>query len=135
MTYLVDSTVYIDWMRKGRNPIRILAPWLRAGALMGCGVVRAEVLRGMVSPAARREMELLFEHIPDASLAAGVWDEIAWQAWELDRAGHVLPLMDIAIAVCTRRARATLVTHDRHFQKVPDLKTIDALPPMGGAFD
>lgn len=128
MTYLVDATVLIDWMRKGRNPIRILAPWLRSGALVGCGVVRAEVLRGMVSPPARREMELLFGHVPDVSFTASLWDEVADLAWELDRAGHVLPLTDIAIAVCARQAHATIVTHDRHFQRVPDLRIVSELP-------
>ena len=54
MTYLVDSTVYIDWMRAGLNPVRMLAPWLRSGALAGCGIVRAEVLRGMVATASFR---------------------------------------------------------------------------------
>ena len=128
MTYLVDSTAFIDWMRKGHNPIRILAPWLRSGALVGCGLVRAEVLRGMVSPPARREMELLFEHIPDVSFTTSLWSEIADLVWELDRAGEVLPLTDIAIASCARQAHATLVTRDRHFQKVPHLKIVDELP-------
>lgn len=128
MNYLVDSTVYIGWMRKGHNPIRILAPWLRSGVLVGCGVVRAEVLRGMVAKATKREMELLFEHIPDVPLTEEVWDEIAELAWELDRGGNVLPLTDLAIAACARRARATLVTHDGHFQKIPDLQIIGKLP-------
>jgi predicted nucleic acid-binding protein len=128
MTYLLDSTVYIDWMRKGRNPIRVLAPWLRSGALVGCGVVRAEVLRGMVSPSARHEMKLLFEHIPDVPFSTSLWDTIADLAWELDRAGDVLPLTDIAIAVCARQVHATVVTHDRHFQKIPNLKIVNELP-------
>ena len=128
MTYLVDSTVYIDWMRKRRNPIRILGPWLRAGALVGCGIVRVEVLRGMVSIPARNEMELLFEHVLEVTFSASVWDEIALLAWELDRAGHVLPLTDVAIAVCARRSHATVVTRDGHFQKIPHVKIADDLP-------
>ena len=128
MTYLVDSSVFIDWMRKGHNPIRILAPWLRANALVGCGIVRAEVLRGLVSPSARREMELLFSHISDVPLSAALWGETADLAWELDRAGEVLPLTDIAIAVCARHVHAGVVTHDRHFKKVPHLQTFDELP-------
>ena len=128
MTYLVDSTAYIGWMRKGHNPIRILGPWIRAGALIGCGLVRAEVLRGMILPPARREMELLFEHIPDVPFSASLWNEIADLAWELDRAGHLLPLTDIAIAVCARQAHATVITHDKHFQRVPHLKIEEDLP-------
>ncbi|MFZ4395466.1 MAG: type II toxin-antitoxin system VapC family toxin [Kiritimatiellia bacterium] len=130
MTYLLDSTIYIDWMRQGRNPIRALSSWLRAGSLVGCGVVRAEVLRGMVSPAARREMELLFEHIPDVPMAASVWDEIAGLAWEMDRSGDVLPLTDIAIAVCARRAKATVVTRDKHFRSISGVQFLTELPGL-----
>ncbi len=128
MTYLVDSTAFIDWMRKGRNPIRILGPWIRAGALVGCGMVRAEVLRGMISPPARREMELLFEHIPDVPFSAKLWDEIANLAWELDRAGDVLPLTDIAIAVCARQVHATVITYNKHFRKIPNLRLVSDFP-------
>jgi predicted nucleic acid-binding protein len=128
MTCLIDSTVFIGWMRSGRNPIRILAPWLRAGALVGCGIVRAEVLRGMVTTPTRREMTLLFDHIPDIPLVADGWSDVADLTWELDRAGKVLPLTDVAIAICARRARATLITLDRHFQSVPDLALLSDLP-------
>jgi predicted nucleic acid-binding protein len=128
MTYLVDSTVFISWMRSGRNPIRILAPWLRTAALVGCGIVRAEVLRGMVAVPARREMTLLFDHIPDVPMTADGWSEVAELAWELDRGGQVLPLTDIAIAICARRAHATLVTQDRHFQTLPGIALLPDLP-------
>jgi len=128
MNYLVDSTVLIDWMHGGRNPIRLLAPWLRQGALVGCGIVRAEVLRGLVSQPAKHEMELLFGHIPEVPFTADLWRETADLAWDLDRAGNVLPLTDLAIAVCARRARATLVTHDQHFHQIPDLLLLRELP-------
>ena len=128
MTYLVDTTAYIDWMKAGRNPIRILGPWIRAGALAGCGIVRAEVLRGIRSEPVRQEMASLFAHIPDVPLMADSWTEIANLAWQLDRTGNVLPLTDVAIAVCARRAQATVVTRDKHFRSIPDLKILAELP-------
>ena len=128
MNYLVDSTVFIVWMRSGQNPVRRLGPWLRAGALVGCGIIRAEVLRGMIAESARNEMALLFEHMPDIALSAEAWGETAELAWRLDRAGHVLPFPDLAIAVCALRAKATLVTRDRHFRDVPGLVSRDDLP-------
>ena len=128
MNYLIDSTIFIAWMRAGQNPIRRLAPWLQAGALVGCGIVRVEVLRGMIAEPAKKEMALLFEHIPDIALTAEVWSETAELAWRLDRAGHILPLPDLAIATCAQRARATLVTRDRHFRAIPGLDLRDDLP-------
>ena len=128
MIYLVDATVYIDWMRSGRNPIRIVGPWIRAGSLVGCGIVRAEVLRGIRSETAQREISLLFTFIPDVPLTAEVWSEVSDLACELDRVGHVLPLTDLAIAICARRAQATVITRDKHFQSIPDLKVAAELP-------
>jgi predicted nucleic acid-binding protein len=128
MTCLVDSTVFISWMRSGRNPIRILAPWIHTGSLVGCGIVRAEVLRGMVALPARQEMTLLFDHIPDVPLAVDGWSDVAELAWELDRDGKVLPLTDVAIAICARRSHATLVTRDRHFQAIPGIALLSDLP-------
>jgi predicted nucleic acid-binding protein len=102
---------------------------MRSGAIAGCGIVRAEVLRGIVADAARREMKLLFAHIPDVAMTPDVWDTIADLAWQLDRAGRVLPLTDIAIAACARRAGATLITHDGHFAQIPALRILRDLPP------
>lgn len=131
MNYLVDSTVFIAWMRSGQNPIRRLAPWLRSGALVGCGIVRAEVLRGMIVESARSEMAMLFDHIPEIPLTSEAWTETAELAWRLDRSGQVLPLHDLAIAVCASRAKAALVTRDRHFQRIPDLILRGDLPEGG----
>ena len=128
MTYLVDSTAYIDWMRSGRNPVRILGPWIRAGALVGCGIIRAEVLRGICSETARQEMEALFAYIPDVPLTPERWNEVAELAWELDRAGHVLPLTDVTIAVCAQSVHATIITRDKHFHSIPGLKMLADLP-------
>jgi predicted nucleic acid-binding protein len=128
MNYIIDSTVFIAWMRAGQNPIRRLAPWLRSGALVGCGIIRAEVLRGMIAEPARKEMTLLFEHIPDVPLSTDAWNETAELAWRLDRCGRVLPLPDLAIAICAQRAKATLVTRDRHFRDIPSLVLRDDLP-------
>lgn len=128
MNHLIDSTVFISWMRAGQNPIRRLAPWLRAGTLVCCGMIRVEVLRGIVAAPARREMRLLFEHMTDIPVTADAWDEAAELAWRLDRAGRVLPLPDLVIAVCAQRAKATLVTQDRHFREIPGLVLRDDLP-------
>jgi predicted nucleic acid-binding protein len=41
----------------------------------------------------------------------------------LDRQGRVLPVSDLIIASCAKRARATVITEDPHFQQIPGLKT------------
>lgn len=61
--YLVDSAAYIDLMRSGKDPRQILAPLLRAGRLYNCGIVRAEVLRGLRIEKRYQQMEQFFDII------------------------------------------------------------------------
>ncbi|MBC7368007.1 MAG: PIN domain-containing protein [Undibacterium sp.] len=100
---------------------------LKRGELVACGVVRAEVLRGVVSVGARERMELLLAAMHEAPMGPAIWNEVAELAWELDRRGEVLPLTDIAIAEYAREAGATMITTDPHFKKVPGLKVRAAL--------
>ncbi len=119
---LVDSCLYIRWLRERADIFDALGDHLRRGDLATCGVVRAEVLRGVVSVPARERMELLFSAMHEVALVPELWTEVAELAWELDRRGEVLPLTDIAIAACAKQAGATVITTDLHFAKVPGLK-------------
>src|SRR5690606_25120455 len=58
---LVDSAAYIDLMRAGEDPRQVLAPLLRSGRLYNCGVVRAEVLRGIRIEKHYAQMEQFFD--------------------------------------------------------------------------
>ena len=119
---LVDSCLYIRWLRERADIFDELGDHLRRGDLATCGVVRAEVLRGVVSVPARERMELLFAAMHEVAMVPELWTEVAELAWELDRRGEVLPLTDIAIAACAKQAVATVITTDLHFAKVPGLK-------------
>jgi predicted nucleic acid-binding protein len=119
---LVDSTKYITWMRQGRNPVALLATSVTTGELMSCGIVRIEVLRGVIKPKAKAELTRFFDIVPEIPLAAALLREAAELAWTLDRQGQVLPVSDLLIAACARRAGATVITEDLHFRQIPGLK-------------
>lgn len=53
---LIDSAVYIGLLRSGVDVRQRLLPFLSGGHLYNCGMVRAEVIRGMISPKARDGM-------------------------------------------------------------------------------
>jgi len=119
---LVDSTKFISWMRQGRNPVALLASLLTAGELLGCGIVRIEVLRGVIKPKIKAELTRFFDIIPEIPLSPSVLRETAELAWMLDRQGQVLPVADLIIALCAKRAGATVITEDPHFRRIPGLK-------------
>jgi len=92
--------------------------------LVTCGVVKAEVLRGVRSLQARDRLEGLFSVMRYVQTSRRLWDE-AWQlAWSLDRRGRVIPLTDIVIAACAIREGAHVLTSDRHFRAVPGLGVV-----------
>jgi len=124
---LVDSSKYISWLRTGRNPLALLAGHAQAGDLVSCGIIRIEVLRGIVKPKVKEQLAEFFQIVPEVALTAGLLHEVADLAWTLDRQGNVLPVTDLIIGVCARQAKATLITEDPHFQRMPGLKVQEEL--------
>ena len=127
---LVDSTVYIDWFRRRVDPRPMLEPWIKARALAICGIIRAEVIRGVLHPGQKAKICALFDLLEEVPTDADLWHEAAELAWRLDRQGNVLPLTDIVIAACTLRVGAALITTDEHFAEIPGLRTRRELPRL-----
>jgi predicted nucleic acid-binding protein len=121
---LVDSNVFIDLMKDGKDPIRHLLEQFDSTDLVTCGVVRAEVLRGIKSVKAREKLNGFFSVMRFADLNSAAWDEVWNLAWQLDRRGRVLPLTDLAIAICALRSGAWVMTSDAHFDGIPELQII-----------
>ena len=125
--YLIDSAAYIDLMRAGQDPRQVLAPLLRAGRLYNCGIVRAEVLRGIKIDKTYRQMEQFFDIVPEVPADPRLWREVSQLGWDLGRKGKWPPVTDLAIAAAALRVRATVISPDAHFKDIPGLKLIPKL--------
>ncbi len=121
MAILVDSAVFIDLMREGKDPRQELLPHLRACELYNCGAVRAEVLRGIKVPRIKADMEAFFDIIPEVMCDAKLWRQVSELGWKLGRAGKWPPVTDLVIAACALRVGAELISPDRHFEDVEGL--------------
>ncbi len=128
---LVDSSVLIDWLRGRVEPHRQMEPWIRSQQACSCGVVRAEVLRGVVNPRQKDRVSRFFDVLPEIHCDSRLWQEAAELAWTLDRQGKILPLTDVIIAVCALRVAAIVITTDSHFSLIPELESRADLPPFG----
>ena len=126
--FLVDSTLYIDLLRARQDPVETLRPWLIHEEILCCGVIRCEVLRGVVSEKVRERLRELFDTMNAVEIDSSMWDETARLAWALDRHGVVLPLTDLIIAGCALRAGATVISSDEHFKEIPNLEIATTLP-------
>ena len=127
---IVDSCIWIGFMRSGRDPRQELMPLLRAGHLYNCGVIRAEVLRGMKFEKRMRELEAFFDIIPEVPTDAKIWRQVSTMGWSLARLGKTPQVTDLTIAACAMRTRATLVTVDKHFDALPGLNLSATLPEV-----
>jgi predicted nucleic acid-binding protein len=127
--YLIDSAAYIDLMRAGEDPRQVLAPLLRAGRLYNCGIVRAEVLRGIKIEKAYRQMEQFFDIVPEVPADPRLWRDVSQLGYDLGRKGKWPPVTDLAIAAAALRVRATLISPDAHFEDIPGLNLRKSLNP------
>ena len=125
--FLIDSAAYIDLMRAGEDPRQVLAPLLRAGRLYNCGVVRAEVMRGIKIEKRYEQMEEFFDIVPEIPTDSRLWREVSLLGWKLGRKGKWPPVSDLAIAAAALRIRAILISPDAHFRDVPGLKVFSTL--------
>jgi len=121
---MVDSNVFINYLRLGENPAVELMKEFDSTALVTCGVVKAEVLRGIKSIPIRKRAEEFFNIMRFVETSHSLWDETWELAWQLDRQGVVLPLADICIAACAQRADCAVLTNDKHFEQVPGLMVL-----------
>jgi predicted nucleic acid-binding protein len=118
---LVDSTIYIDLLRRGEDIPYVLRSSLLSGPLFVCGVIRAEVLRGIRAIEMRNELSELFDLMVEIPTDARLWRKVTDLAWSLDRRGTILPLTNLVIASCALVVDTSVVTTDPHFSQIPGL--------------
>lgn len=117
MSVLVDTSCWIDYFR-GRSPIaEELADLLAEHAVVLCGPVLAELLAG--APEQQREaLRDALAGLPFVDIAYGTWREAGELAQSLRRGGAAVPLLDVLIALAAIRAKVSLWTHDRDFERL-----------------
>lgn len=125
---LIDSCIFIEHLRAGRDPARVFAPYAQNFDLATCGVIRCEVLRGMRTPKARAALAGYFDCLLYIPTLNSIWESAENLLWETDRRGFKIPLTDAVIAVCAMKTRGAVLTHDKHFQAIPGLRVLEHFP-------
>ncbi len=131
MTYVVDTNVWIGYLRK-RGSANLLAK-IRAidpTEIAICTVVRAELITGAYKSRATAtglqeiyDLCSLFESLPFDVAAADIYGR---ERAELERAGQPIGGNDLMIAAIALANNCILVTHNtREFSRVPGLRLED----------
>lgn len=123
---LVDSNVYIDLLRRKKDVIATLYAWIHArdGNLSICGIVRLEVLRGVISIKQHRKISAFMDVMCNVPSDNRLWAEATELAWNLDRKGQMIPAVDVVIAASALRIGAALLTSDTHFARIDGLRVL-----------
>ena len=121
-TVLVDSNVFISFLRRGLDPVELLGDWSGSGDLATCGMVRMEVERSLKIDRIRRRIGKFFDVLINVPTTNKIWEQATETAWKLGRSGITLPAQDILIATCAREIGAAVLSDDKHFDEFSDLQ-------------
>jgi predicted nucleic acid-binding protein len=124
---LVDSCWYIQQARDGRDPLRLLAAIAESRDIATCGIIQAEVGRGLRHAGWLERYRRAWSVMVYLDSSHRRWEETLELAWSLDRRGITLPIQDIHIAACALHAGAVVLTYDRHFQSIPGVDATDRI--------
>jgi len=128
---LIDTSAWIDFFRD-RSPVADAVERLLAeGQALRCGPVDLELRRGLRAAEATRVIPVLWalEELPcEAIDFASAGDLLR----SLRAGGVTLPSMDGLIAALALRHDVPVLTVDRDFEAVPDLRSwpLDGAPPQ-----
>lgn len=124
---LVDSTFFIDRLRASGDPFEELNARALDYNFLTCGVVVAEVLRGMKIKNTHQRFATLFSCMIYVPTPNRIWERVTDLAWELDRVGRGMQITDLVIAACALDADAAVLTADSDFARVPGLRVLRRL--------
>ena len=82
---LIDSNIYIGLLRQGIDPVQHLDKHYPIGDLASCGIVEAEVIRGIRFTKRRQHIAEFFSLLQRIPTPSALWDEVSDLAWTLDR--------------------------------------------------
>jgi predicted nucleic acid-binding protein len=127
---LVDSSVWIDFLRSGRSQeSQLLEKLLQEDHVCLFDIIRAELLSGARNEPEYRMLEERLASLPLLEIPHGFWNQVALSRFRLARQGLQCSIPDIAIAVMARSQGCPLLTLDRPLMQAAKLLRVKLLQP------
>ncbi|MEI6535494.1 MAG: PIN domain-containing protein [Verrucomicrobiaceae bacterium] len=124
---LVDSSWFIDRLRRRIDPFRELEKSNIGYEFFSCGVVMTEVCRGERLQWRYESMRSAFAVMCWVPTSEKIWSEVTDLARNLAARGITMQISDLVIAVSALSADAAVLTLDSDFRQIPELQVIDKL--------
>mgnify|MGYP002638195951 CR=1 FL=1 len=128
---LADTCAWIDFFNNRGTPLaKVLEEHLIQGDVYTCGIVKYELVQGLKSS---QEEVLLLEALralDHLEMTESLWYDAGRLSASLRKEGVTLPLSDILIATLAMERGLSVLTVDRHFNQIADLR-VTGLPAAG----
>lgn len=120
--YLIDTTIWIEYFRSGKGKIyNLVDELLDYDRVVLCGIVEMEILQG-VRLKERKLISDLFSALPYSELIHEDYINAVNQLNNLRNKGITIPSTDCLIGTLCIRNNYTIVTLDKHFDRLKSLK-------------
>jgi len=125
MKIIVDTSVWIEYLKNSPPIAENLDQLLLAGNIYTVGPVIAEILQGAKTEKDYRLLENNLGGLPLIETKVEDWIKAGKISYELRKRGITITLTDCLIAAVAIHQNASVMTYDRHFESIPDLKHIN----------
>jgi len=127
---LPDTCAWIDFFKGTPSALaRLLDEALRGdAAVFVCGPVIYELIQGVRSEKEETILLSAVEGLERPEMTETTWVRAGRLSASLRKKGVTLPYSDILIAAIALENDLTILTVDKHFAQIPDLKTTGLTP-------
>lgn len=122
MKIIVDTSVWIEYLKNRPVLAEALDQHLLAGNIFTVGPVIAELLQGAKTEKDNRELKNSIEGLPFVEACLEDWKLAGGISFKLRRKGVTVPITDCVIAAVAIHRNASVMSYDRHFSHIPNLK-------------
>ncbi|MGH3148949.1 MAG: PIN domain-containing protein [Rubrobacter sp.] len=127
LTVLIDSSAWIEYLRLGRGPVSDAVDWLlQEDGVLLCGMVELEIFHGL-RPQEQERVSGLFPALPYLETERRDYVAAGRRLGELRRRGVTIPGADSLIGELCLRHEVPLLTLDKHFDHLPDVRRFSAV--------
>jgi predicted nucleic acid-binding protein len=125
MAALIDSSIWVDFLRKGssaalRNQAKAVIADSNAAI---CELISFDLLRA-VSRRDRIRIEALLATVPNLEVPVELWSSGRLLGQKCRDAGFRIPAMDLLISAVAFHHDSLIVTFDAHFQQIATVSTV-----------
>lgn len=125
---LPDTCAWIDFFNARETPLAAAVEYLlQKGEVYTCGVVKCELIQGVKSGKEETMLVNAMQSLYYVEMTESLWLKAGRLAAILRSKGITIPFSDTLIAVIAKEKELTILTTDRHFAQVPDVRTIAGL--------